>query len=165
MRDVGLSSTVEAAQAKVQGEVREQVSRAAGSSHDAVRRSVSGVEVAEVAGQIADPIFRDTVRALNIPSELAGQLREEMMVFIKNRCAEISQANHRRQTEQGPREEQEQKEEQKKKRNPSEERQEAFNPESFDPSARIESPRLKVHSGERGERSVPSLKSKKSLAA
>lgn len=141
MRESAFNSTVDAAQAKVEGDVRSQVNQVT-NSYDAVRRSMSGAHVAEVAEAIADPIFRDTVRSMNIPPELASELREQMMVTIRQRCGEISQGKDAEQREMRAREEE------KDTKKPSSQT-ETFDPEAFDPSPSSASPRLKSDSGER----------------
>lgn len=141
MRESAFNSTVEAAQAKVEGDVRSQINQVT-NNQDAVRRTMSGAHVAEVAESIADPIFRDTVRSMNIPPELASELREQVMVFIKHRCGEISQGKDVEAREMRAREEE------KDTRKPNAQT-ETFDPESFDPYPSAASPRLKSDFGER----------------
>lgn len=79
---------------------------------------------------------------MNIPPELASELREQMMVTIRRRCGEISQGRDAEAREMRAREEE------KDTKKPSSQT-ETFDPESFDPSPSSASPRLKRDFGER----------------
>jgi hypothetical protein len=85
---------------------------------------------------------------MNIPPEVAGELREQMMVFIRNRCGEIAQGSDVEAREMRARE----AEKATKKQGGN---VEMFDPESFDLSPSAASPRLKP---EGSASPAPSLK-------